>query len=121
MYGVAPELSLGALHGSEITQIAIDEHQIILHFHPSGYIAVEGHWELHDEAGQILDSAQDHSVREFYRLHVILSRPITSHVIHPPDSFALLFDTGHRLTIYDSSDYYESCTIQLPDRPLIVI
>ena len=121
MYGVPPDLALDVLHGAEIVQLCVGEHQIILNFHPSGYISMEGHWELRDSSEHILDSAQEHSQRDSYRLHVILNRPITAHILNPPDSFALIFDTGHKLTIYDSSEHYESCAIHLPDQPMIII
>jgi hypothetical protein len=102
-------------------QVCIGEGQVILNFHPSGYISIEGHWELLAADGQYLDSGQEHSTRDCYRIHAILGIPITSFRIDSPSSFTLLFQSGHSLTIYDSSSHYESCTVSLPNQPMIII
>lgn len=121
MYGVPSDIHLECLRDSEIVQVCIGEGQVILNFHPSGYISIEGHWELLEPDGRILDSGQEHSARDCFRLHRILGIPIKSFSLNAPSSFTLLFDSGHSLTIYDSSSHYESCTVCLPNQPIIII
>jgi hypothetical protein len=121
MYGVPSDLPLKCLCGSEVIQVCLGEAQVILHFHPAADITIEGHWELFAANGSILDSKQAHATRECYRLHAILGIPVVSFRIDSPAALTLMFQSGHTLTIYDGSSHYESCTISLPDHPMIII
>ena len=55
MYGVPVDLDLSFLHGAELIQVCLGQHQLQFHFHPVGSISVEGGWELRDAAGVRID------------------------------------------------------------------
>ncbi|HEY7062601.1 MAG TPA: hypothetical protein VII06_14060 [Chloroflexota bacterium] len=78
-------------------------------------ITVEGHWELRDTAGQIVDSggrAQSNVAHETFRVHVLLGHTVSAGTVSAPTSFTLTFDDGMALTVYDDSEQYESFSIQ---------
>ena len=115
MYGVPPDLSLERFVGTTLVQVGLGEFQIQFHFHPEGEIAVEGRWELRDQAGRLVDQAQATADRDVYRVHQLLGRKVTGARVDAPKSIALQFDSGHRLEVFDSSQEYESFTIQPGD------
>lgn len=115
MYGVPASLSLERFVGATLIQIAIGEFQVQFRFQPEGEIAVQGRWELRDNAGRLVDQAQVTADREAYRVHQLLGRRITGAWVDAPKSIALQFDSGHRLDVFDSSQEYESFTIQPGD------
>ncbi|MCC7421264.1 MAG: hypothetical protein IT428_13350 [Planctomycetaceae bacterium] len=110
MHGVPHDLGLDALHGAELTQVAIGLFQVQFHFHPAAWLAVEGEWRLLDEdGGQIerwtVDS--DWGTRPTV-VHQRVGHRIVSSSIFVPDSFALQFDDGIVLRVFDSSGEFES-------------
>jgi len=115
MYGVPAGLSLERFLGAILVQVGLGEFQIQFRFHPEGEIAVEGRWELRDQAGRLIDHGQDTADRESYRVHHLLGRKVTGTRVDAPRSIALEFDSGHRLEVFDSSEEYESFTIQPGD------
>jgi hypothetical protein len=116
MHGVPVDLPLARFVGCTLDQICIGEHQLQFHFSGErgvgrGSISVEGSWELRDSKDTLVDSAQEHAERADYRVHVIISRTVSSFSIDVPRSFQLVFNSGHRLTIYDDSEHYESFSV----------
>jgi hypothetical protein len=117
MYGVPADLPLGKFIGQEINQIAIGRYQIQFNVSGSGSICVEGpvkgarSWELRDRSDILIDSARVHEERDFYRIHQIIDIKIANFLIDPPRSFTLVFESGHKLEIFDESDQYESFSI----------
>ena len=115
MYGVPADLSLERFVGATLIRIGLGQFQIQFQFHPDGEIAVEGRWELRDQAGRLVDQAEATGEREAYRVHKLLGGKVMSASVDAPTSIALRFDSGHRLEIFDSSQKYESFTIQPGD------
>src|SRR5882724_2013063 len=115
MYGVPADLSLERFVGATLVQVALGEFQIQFRFQPEGEIAVAGRWELRDNAGLLVDQAQATADREAYRVHQLLGREVTGAWVDAPKSIALQFNSGHRLEVFDSSQEYESFTIQPGD------
>lgn len=115
------DLPLDRFVGLDLIQVRLGEHQIQLHFHPSGSISIEGHWELHDQSGALVDSAQEHSERETYRIHRLLSTSVIRFSIGAPHSFTLFFASGLALTVFDDSEHYETVSLQFSDHPAIYI
>ena len=117
MYGVPAHLNLSAFHGATLDQIALGAFDLQFHFsgaaHP--HIGVEGHWELRGPDGVVLDQQMENAERTAYRLHVLLGRTVTASDVDPPRSFALTFDNGHVLRVFDDSPEYESFSIQPGD------
>jgi hypothetical protein len=87
-------------------------YQIYLHFHPEGIITIEGDWELRDETGSLIDRECWGPNREPYQLHKLLGRCVIATEVNAPKSFALRFDSGHVLLVFDNSAEYESFSIQ---------
>jgi len=115
MYGVPADLSLERFVGATLIQVALGEFQIQFRFQPAGEIAVEGRWELLDPAGRLVDQAQPIATRDAYRVHQLLGRKVTASQVEAPRSIALQFDGGQWLRVFDSSQEYESFTIQPGD------
>ena len=84
------------------------------HFSRAGTISVEGRWELRGPTGERVDRWMNPAERDAYRLHVIFNAEVTGFRIDPPRSFSLTFSTGHILTVFDDTPYYESFHIE-PD------
>ncbi len=112
MHGVPAELDLRFLHGAELIQVCLGQYQVQFHFHPAGLISVEGGWELLDPAGERIDGSADGPERPPYQLHRLLGRLVAASEIAPPGSFALRFEGGELLRIFDDSEQYESFAIQ---------
>ena len=121
MYGVPDDLDLVPFAGATLTQICIGAHEVQFHFTGSQpgetapSINVESTWTLYDSTGAVVDRAsredQLPSDREAYRLHVLLSRKVTSTTVAPPRSVALVFGGGYTLRIFDDNADGESFQI----------
>lgn len=112
MYGVPADLNLTFLHGAELIQVCLGLSQLQFHFHPVGSIAVEGGWELLDADGARLDGWQDGPDRPPYQLHRLLGRRVAGSEVAAPDWFALRFEGGEVLRVFDDSPQYESFQIE---------
>ena len=113
MHGVPANLDLQQFQGDYLTQLCIGQYDLQFNFGAGSNITVEGHWELRDARGILLDQAiKPPALRECYKVHVLLLATVTSFLVDPPRSFTLLFDNGMKLTVFDSSEQYESFSIQ---------
>jgi hypothetical protein len=115
VYGVPADLDLTFLHGAELAQVCLGLNQVQLHFHPLGDISIEGHWDLVDEKGCLIDQCTWGRDRKPYQLHRLLGRQIVSTKVAAPSSFTLQFDGGLALRVFDDSPQYESFSIQPGD------
>ena len=116
MHGVPADLPLAHFVHCSLIQIGIGQFQLQFHFSGEGgvgggSISVEGGWELRDATGVPIDHAQEHFEHEHYTLHVLLGHSISDLSIDAPRSFQLVFDSGHRLTIYDDNEHYETFSV----------
>ena len=115
MHGVPADLPLESFVGFTLDHIGIGQFQIQFHFSGepgvSSRISVEGGWELRDSTGMEIDHDQEHFDRQQYKLHFILGRTVSSFSIDAPRSFQLVFDSGHRLTVYDDNERYETFSV----------
>ena len=121
MYGVPPDLALERLIGQEFNFIGLGRFQIQFHISSLVSVHVEARWELRDSSGTLLDSEQEHTERDAFRIHRIIDIPITRFTLDPPRSFTLFFESGHSLTIYDESEQYESFSIHFVGEPSLYI
>jgi hypothetical protein len=112
MYGVPKDLDLRRFKGNSLVQIAVGKFEIQFHFASGNSIVVQGEWELKDQSGKLIDRDMENAARESYRIHHLLGRTVLATELDPPKSISLVFDNGMRLTILDSSDQYESFSIQ---------
>jgi hypothetical protein len=118
MHGVPSDLPLAAFVGFSLDQICLGQFQVQFHFSGApgvtARISVEGGWELRDSSDISLDQDREYSDRQHYKLHVLLGRTVSSFSIDPPRSFELAFVSGHRLTIYDDNERYETFSVYAP-------
>ncbi|APW64179.1 hypothetical protein [Paludisphaera borealis] len=114
MYGVPPDLPLARFLGKECSQIRIGGSEIQFAFPSAGEILVEGDWKVLDATGTTIDRAKEHDSRTSYCVHKIINSPVLRYAVDSPSSFTLHFENGCALTIFDSSEQYESFSIQ-PD------
>jgi hypothetical protein len=121
MYGVPPDLPLSRLIGHSLDAITLCRYQICFRFDEGTLITSTTAWEVRGPGGALLDSAQEHAERESYRVHQIIGIPVSSFSIDVPRSFTLVFGSGHALTISDDGPQYESCTLDFPGQPTMII
>jgi hypothetical protein len=112
VYGVPQDLDLSRFVGATLIQVCLGEYQVQFRFAPTLEIGVEGHWELRDGAGLMVDRAEPYTEREAYRVHRLLGQTVEGTDLDAPRSFALRFSGGEELRIFDNSDQYESFSIQ---------
>ena len=112
MYGVPADLDLAFLHGAELIQVCQGQYQLQFHFHPAGSISVEGGWELRDAAGVRLDGQHGGPDRPPYQLHRLMGCRVAGSEVSAPEWFALRFEGGEVLRVYDDSPQYESFQIE---------
>jgi hypothetical protein len=119
--GVPASLPLDRFVRQVLTQVALGQFQIQLHFSGVGSISIEGHWELYDPDGTLVDASQEHIDRDCYHLHRVLGLPVARFEIDAPRSFTLMFDPAYLLTIFDDSAQYESFSVNIDGMPGIYL
>ena len=114
MHRIEKNTNLSALAGKSVEQICIGVHQVILRLEDDLYISIEGNFSFETQARQ-----EDYrtSAKAFADL---LDHRIVDAEVLCDDAVGFKFSNGTMLTIFDSSDYYESFQIKLPDRLLVV-
>ncbi len=112
MYGVPADLDLSFLHGTVLIQVCLGQHQVQFHFHPTGSIFVEGGWELRDAAGEWMDGTTEGVERPRCRSDRLLGGRVAGSEVSAPRWFALRFDGGEVLRVFDDSEQYESFQIE---------
>jgi hypothetical protein len=112
MHGVPSNLDLTFLHGAELIQVCLSQHQVQVHFSPAGSIFVDGRWELLDGTGERIDQSHDERDRPPYQLHALLNQRVVASEVSPPAWFSLRFERGQLLRVFDDSQQFESFQIQ---------
>lgn len=121
MYGVPADLPLQPFVGLEFNQVALGRYQTQFHCAGAGSIFVEGRWELRTAAGEIVDAKVDHHKRDVYRLHTIIDVSVAAFEIDPPRSFTIVFQNGHRLSVFDDDPQHEAFSIHVDGQPPIYV
>ena len=114
MHGVPYDLDLTPFRGAHLERIDLGPY--IIHFRfaadsVSPTLAVEGPWELRDAGGQSIESQEEPTRRDAYRLHVLLMRTVIDTEVLAPDSIVFRFSGGYVLTVSDQPEY-ESFSVQ---------
>jgi hypothetical protein len=125
MHGVPRDLDLAMFVGARLDQLRVGGWDLQFAFTPraqdgaSPFLQVEGRWELRSSNGELLDcgspGAESNIARKPLELNQLLSREVCGAEVHAPESFTLFFDSGLTLHVFDSSDRYESFSIQPGD------
>lgn len=111
MYGVPENLDLSFLHGAEVVQVRLGLHQVQLCFHPNASLSVEGRWELLSSDGLELDQYEPPPRERPFQLHRLLGQKVVGGSVSAPAWFSLRFENGDTLRVFDSSQEYESFSI----------
>jgi hypothetical protein len=111
MHGVPPDLDLAFLDSAELTYVGIGVHQIQLSFHPTGAIGIEGGWELLAADGSKIDGLMPVPRSVPYQLHLLLGQRVVRTKISAPAWFAIEFERGELLRVFDDSRQYESFSV----------
>jgi Family of unknown function (DUF6188) len=117
MHRIAENTNLSALRGKLVEQICIGVHQVIVRLEDNLYVAIEGDFLFGKEAPPERQVDYRSAANDFANL--LEDRIIDAEVIRD-DAVVFNFSSGARLTVFDSSDQYESFQIKLPDRLVVV-
>jgi hypothetical protein len=121
MYGIPADLDLSFLHGAELIQIRLGVYDVQFSFDPIAGISTSDSWSLFDENGVCIDHGMTFP-RPPFQLHRLLGQHVTESRIAAPTHLELIFERGERLRLSDTSERFESFTIDAgADRPLIVV
>jgi len=112
VYGVPEDLDLQFLHGAEVIQVCIGLYQVQFIFHPEANVSVEGEWILYAADGSQLDRSRPSPRQEAFQLHRLLGQRVAETRVSSPSWIDLQFESGDLLRIFDSSQEYESFSIQ---------
>lgn len=121
MYGVPPDLDLSFLRGAELIQIRLGVYDVQFCFQPDAVLSTGDSWSLFDADGTLIDSGMPFP-RPPFQLHLLLGQRVTETVISAPTHLELVFERGERLRFSDTSEQFESFTINPGEnRGLIIV
>jgi hypothetical protein len=103
--------ALRHLKDAEITQICLGPHDIQFNFTPRGNVSVQARCELLDPIGGILDVWEKATQPGPCRFIELFESPVQEVVIDTPRSFLLRFANALVLRVVDTSDHYESFSV----------
>lgn len=115
MYGVPAGLDLTRFIDATLESVCLGQFHVQFHFDPVASIGIDGDWELRGPDGVIVDQTQDNANRDAYRVHKLLGKRVVRTSIDSPRSLTLYFESGHELWVFDSSEQFESFSIQPGD------
>ncbi len=125
VYGVPSDLNLERFVGTTLVELCLGQYQAQFHFHAldSGWldegetleVSVAGGWELCDASGEVTARGERGVGGAAHVLYPLIGGSIAATDLDPPGSFALHFDDGHQLRIFDDSEDQESFSIQPGD------
>src|SRR2546423_1166891 len=110
MYGVPADLDLSFLHGAELQLVCLGVYDVQFHFHPTAVISSYDSWNLFESDGTCIDSGLPFP-RPPFQLHRLLGQRVVETLISSPTYLELVFERGERLRFSDTSQQFESFTI----------
>jgi hypothetical protein len=117
MHRIAKDTNLSSLVGKLVEQICVSLHQVIVRLEDGLYIAIEGDFSFGIEA--IAGKEMDYRNAATAFAGLLERRVVDAEVIRE-DAVVFKFSGEAQLTVFDSSDRYESFQIKLPDRLVVV-
>jgi hypothetical protein len=103
--------ALRHFEGAEVTQVCLGPYDIQFRFAPRGHIAVQARCELLDQAGTLLDAWEGKTKPGPCRFVELFESPVREVAIDTPRSFVLRFANALVLRVVDTSDQYESFSV----------
>jgi hypothetical protein len=113
MHGLKPTDidALRHLEGAQITQVCLGPYDIQFKFVPHGNVAVQARCELLDQAGNLLAVWEKQTTPAPCRFVELFESPVREVAIDTPRSFVLRFANALVLRVVDTSDQYESFSV----------
>ena len=109
MHGLPDKIDLKFLEEKELTQVCIDQHEVILNFHEELSLTIMSRCVLEASNGEVTE------VTDFQKSAAVLTRLLgakTVHETHQTDGkLTLTFSTRDTLTVFDDQPNYESYVI----------
>ena len=121
MYGVPPDLNLSFLHEAELIQVALGVNEVIFHFHPYATLTCSvDSWSLFDAQGVCIDRGILFP-RPPFQLHRLLGLRVIGTTVTAPRLVEVIFEGGDRLRAEDTSEQFESFTINTESPHQLII
>jgi hypothetical protein len=120
MYGLKNEIDLCFLNGREVIQVAVGLYHTSFGFDEDVAISVEAEFRYFDGQAEWTWRPEPGSSVIAARTVALFGATIKSFESNTNGTLALVFSNGHRLTISDPSQEYESYTITRPGRTIVV-
>jgi hypothetical protein len=108
-FGLTPDAiqNLSYLKGGEVQQVCVGK----FHLHPHGNISVWGRCELIDLDGRLADTWENGMRSDRFLFTDLLGGTVADVVIENTKTLRIQFADGRLLVIYDTSDQFESFSI----------
>ena len=119
VYGLPDETDLTFFIGTELQQVCIGRHEVILRFGDDLSITVESDIGHRSTLGE-LDAVFKTIVPAAMVLCNLINAMVSSASVKSPGTLVLQFSNGEALEIYDSNTSYESYQIACGDRLIVV-
>lgn len=120
MHGLSKNIDLTFLNGRLVEQVAIGVYQIIFGFDEDVRIATYMQFSYFDGHGEWIWKPEPGGVQVAARTVALLGATVEIFKAEENGTLTLAFSNGHRLTIPDSSQEFESYDITRPGETIIV-
>lgn len=113
MYGLNPDNieQLSRLKGGEVQQVCVGKFDLQFHLHPTGNISIWSRCELLNANGSVIDTWYDGSRSANFQFADLLGANVADVSIDDATTLRLQFTDGRQLLIFDTSEQYESFSI----------
>jgi hypothetical protein len=113
MYGLTPDAiqHLSHLKGGEVKQVCVGKYDLQFHLHPAGNISVWSKCELRGPNGCVADTWEDGVRSDRFLFADLLGGTVSDVAIDDTKTLRIIFSDGRHLVIYDTSEQYESFSI----------
>jgi len=120
MYGLRKDIDLSFLNGRQVEQVAIGVYQIQFGFDEDVRISTYMQFDYFDGRVEWIWKPEPGAAQIAARTVALLVPRIESLQRHEDGTLKLIFSNRQHLTIFDSSQEYESYDITLPGRTIVV-
>jgi hypothetical protein len=118
MYGLPPDFDQHVFVGHSLEEICFNQNQIALRFDGNISLVIESafcHQLTEESDAAIIDVPVAHS-----NILELLGHSVTDAAVVGQRTLVLIFDNGHRISVFDNLPDYEAFRIVLPDKESIV-
>ncbi len=102
---------LSYLKGAEVEQVCVGKFDLQFHLHPRGKVSVWSRCELLSPDGNALDTWDVGRRTDRFLFAELLGGTVADILVEDARTLTLRFADGRRLAIHDTSDQYESFSV----------